>query len=74
MVTLVHEPLNPRDPNAIKVLTKSEQVGHVKGNITAVLAPVLDAGLVVVEGIVLPVALPSSDLVINYPEYSCHQL
>lgn len=53
MVALVREPLNPHDPNSIKVMnTRSEQVGHIERDVAAVLAPVLDADLAVVEGIV----------------------
>ncbi|XP_026662819.1 putative SWI/SNF-related matrix-associated actin-dependent regulator of chromatin subfamily A member 3-like 1 isoform X2 [Phoenix dactylifera] len=53
MVGLVREPLNPYDPNAIKVLnTRMAQVGHIERSVAAVLAPLLDSRLVSVEGIV----------------------
>lgn len=50
---LVREPLNPFDPNAIKVLnTRGVQVGHIERAVARVLAPLVDEGLVNVEGIV----------------------
>lgn len=53
MVGLVREPLNPFDPNAIKVLnTRSVQVGHIERSAAAVLAPLIDSHFVIVEGIV----------------------
>ncbi|XP_068662579.1 putative SWI/SNF-related matrix-associated actin-dependent regulator of chromatin subfamily A member 3-like 1 [Aristolochia californica] len=53
MVALVREPLNPYDPNAIKVLnTRTVQVGHIERSAAAVLAPLIDASLIVIEGIV----------------------
>ncbi|XP_038976199.1 LOW QUALITY PROTEIN: putative SWI/SNF-related matrix-associated actin-dependent regulator of chromatin subfamily A member 3-like 1 [Phoenix dactylifera] len=53
MVGLVREPLNPYDPNAIKVLnTRMAQIGHIERSVAAVLAPLLDSRLVSVEGIV----------------------
>ncbi|CBI32804.3 unnamed protein product, partial [Vitis vinifera] len=52
-VGLVREPLNPYDRNAIKVLnTTTIQVGHIDRSAAAVLAPLMDANLVTVEGIV----------------------
>ncbi|XP_052173413.1 putative SWI/SNF-related matrix-associated actin-dependent regulator of chromatin subfamily A member 3-like 1 isoform X2 [Diospyros lotus] len=53
MVCLVREPLNPYDPNAIKVLnTRTVQVGHVERYAAMVLAPLMDQNLITVEGIV----------------------
>ncbi|MQL99268.1 hypothetical protein Taro_031986 [Colocasia esculenta] len=53
MVGLVREPLNPYDPNAIKVLnTRSAQVGHLERSAAAVLAPLLDSHLALLEAIV----------------------
>ncbi|GLT77044.1 hypothetical protein SLA2020_486660 [Shorea laevis] len=53
MVGLVREPLNAHDSNAIKVLnTRTVQVGHVERAVAAVLAPLMDAHLISVEGIV----------------------
>lgn len=53
MVGLVREPLNVYDPNAIKVLnTRTVQVGHIERGVAAVLAPLMDAHLISVEGIV----------------------
>ncbi|URE38177.1 hypothetical protein MUK42_06738 [Musa troglodytarum] len=52
MVGLVREPLNPYDPNAIKVLnTRTVQVGHIERAAAAALAPLLDSCLVSVEAI-----------------------
>ncbi|RWW41692.1 hypothetical protein BHE74_00052813 [Ensete ventricosum] len=53
MVGLVREPLNPYDPNAIKVLnTRTAQVGHIERAAAAALAPLLDSCLVSVGAIV----------------------
>ncbi|KAE8713247.1 SWI/SNF-related matrix-associated actin-dependent regulator of chromatin subfamily A member [Hibiscus syriacus] len=53
MVGLVREPLNPFDANAIKVFnTRTLQVGHIERSVAAVLAPLIDSHLIVVEGIV----------------------
>ncbi|XP_072975631.1 putative SWI/SNF-related matrix-associated actin-dependent regulator of chromatin subfamily A member 3-like 1 [Typha angustifolia] len=53
LVGLVREPLNPFDPNAIKVLnTRSIQVGHIERTVAAALAPLLDSRVVSAEGIV----------------------
>ncbi|KAF5178114.1 Dna repair protein rad5 [Thalictrum thalictroides] len=53
MVGLVREPLNPYDPNAIKVLNmRAVQVGHIERSSSAVLAPLIDDGSIIVEGIV----------------------
>ncbi|KAE8125147.1 hypothetical protein FH972_019981 [Carpinus fangiana] len=53
MVGLVREPLNPHDSNAIKVLnTRTVQVGHIERSVAAVLAPLIDAHTILVEGIV----------------------
>ncbi|KAL6009842.1 hypothetical protein ACLOJK_000273 [Asimina triloba] len=53
MVGLVRDPLNPYDPNAIKVLnTRTIQVGYVERSSAAVLAPLVDSSLAHLEGIV----------------------
>ncbi|CAL1352250.1 unnamed protein product [Linum trigynum] len=53
LVGLVREPTNPYDQNAIRVLNiRSIQVGHIEKTVAAVLAPLIDAGTIVVEGIV----------------------
>ncbi|PKA58989.1 Putative SWI/SNF-related matrix-associated actin-dependent regulator of chromatin subfamily A member 3-like 1 [Apostasia shenzhenica] len=54
LVGLVREPLNPFDPNAIKVLnTRSVQVGHIERAAASVLAPLLDSRIIsTVEAIV----------------------
>ncbi|KAK8639048.1 hypothetical protein V6N13_137450 [Hibiscus sabdariffa] len=53
LVGLVREPLNPFDANAIKVFnTRTLQVGHIERTVAAVLAPLIDSHLIVVEGIV----------------------
>lgn len=53
MVGLVREPLNPYDPNAIKVLnTRTVQVGHIERSAAAALAPLVDSRLITIEGIV----------------------
>lgn len=53
MVGLIREPLNPHDKNAIKVLnTRTEQVGHIERSVAAVLAPLVDKHLIIIEGIV----------------------
>ncbi|XP_057736990.1 putative SWI/SNF-related matrix-associated actin-dependent regulator of chromatin subfamily A member 3-like 1 [Arachis stenosperma] len=53
MVALLREPLNPHDPNAIKVLnTRSIQVGHIDRTVAAALSPLIDSELITVEAIV----------------------
>lgn len=53
MVGLVREPLNPYDPNAIRVLnTRTVQVGHIERSAASVLAPLIDCNMISVEGIV----------------------
>lgn len=53
MVGLVREPLNVYDENAIKVLnTRGAQVGHIEKAAAKVLAPLIDAQYIFVEGIV----------------------
>ncbi|KAK9114612.1 hypothetical protein Syun_021409 [Stephania yunnanensis] len=53
MVGLLRDPLNPYDPNAIKVLnTRGLQVGYIERASAAVLAPLIDDRIVNVEGIV----------------------
>ncbi|KAJ6797573.1 putative SWI/SNF-related matrix-associated actin-dependent regulator of chromatin subfamily A member 3-like 1 [Iris pallida] len=47
LVGLVREPLNPYDPNALKVLnTRHAQVGHIERSAAAAVSPLLDSGLV----------------------------
>lgn len=51
LVGLVREDSNPYDGNAIKVLNMmSVQVGHIERSAAAVLSPLLDAGLITIEG------------------------
>lgn len=53
MVGLVRQPLNPYDCNAIKVVnTRTLQVGHIERSVASVLSPLIDAGMIHVEGIV----------------------
>ncbi|KAK1294442.1 hypothetical protein QJS10_CPA16g01178 [Acorus calamus] len=58
MVGLVREPLNPYDPNAIKVLNtrtvqvRTVQVGHIERSVAAILSPLIDSRSIAVEGIV----------------------
>ncbi|XP_041027658.1 putative SWI/SNF-related matrix-associated actin-dependent regulator of chromatin subfamily A member 3-like 1 [Juglans microcarpa x Juglans regia] len=53
MVGLVRESLNPYDSNAIKVLnTRSVQVGHIERSVAAVLSPMIDSRMIIVEAIV----------------------
>ncbi|KAL5720479.1 RING-type E3 ubiquitin transferase [Ranunculus cassubicifolius] len=53
LVGLVREPLNVYDPNAIKVLNmRMVQVGHIERSSAKILAPLIDSGIVTVEGIV----------------------
>lgn len=54
MVSLQREPNNPYDKNAIKVNNvNGNQVGHLKRNLAAALASLMDNKLVQVEGYVL---------------------
>lgn len=51
MVDLVREPHNQYDRNAVKVNNVyGEQVGHIKRELAAALAKILDQGLARVEG------------------------
>ncbi|XP_051148927.1 putative SWI/SNF-related matrix-associated actin-dependent regulator of chromatin subfamily A member 3-like 1 [Andrographis paniculata] len=53
LVGLVREDTNPFDGNAIRVMNmRSVQVGHIERSAAAVLSPLIDAGLITVEGIV----------------------
>ncbi|KAF9619451.1 hypothetical protein IFM89_007026 [Coptis chinensis] len=53
MIGLVREPLNLYNSNAIKVLNmRSAQVGYVERDCATVFAPLMDAGLITLEGIV----------------------
>ncbi|KAI6135693.1 SNF2 family N-terminal domain-containing protein [Pisolithus croceorrhizus] len=53
-VTLQREPRNPHDRNAIKVINiGGTQVGHIPRDIAAQVAPLLDKGLVSLEGVML---------------------
>ena len=50
-VSLVREPSNIHDRNAIRVLNISgEQVGHIQRNISSRLAPLMDRNMITVEG------------------------
>ncbi|XXG52908.1 hypothetical protein AAC387_Pa03g1106 [Persea americana] len=62
-VRLVRDPRNPRDPNAIKVLKTRTQlaVGHVERSAAAVLSPLIDCGLITVEGIIFTSKLPTPE-------------
>lgn len=54
-VTLVREPHNQHDRNAIQVLNISGmQVGHIPRNVASKLAPLIDRNLVIVEGDYFP--------------------
>ncbi|KAL0910698.1 hypothetical protein M5K25_018779 [Dendrobium thyrsiflorum] len=60
LVGLVREPLNPYDPNAIKVLNSSAvQVGHVERTVAAVLAPLLDSRIISAVEAIVPKPPPS---------------
>ncbi|KAJ7251551.1 SNF2 family N-terminal domain-containing protein [Mycena haematopus] len=51
-VRLIREPTNPYDQNAIKVENiASTQVGHIPKKVASKLSPLLDRGLVSVEGV-----------------------
>ena len=51
MVGLVREPQNPYDRNAVMVAnTYGNQVGHIKRELAAAMAYVMDNNLVKVEG------------------------
>ncbi|MCD7459825.1 hypothetical protein HAX54_042048 [Datura stramonium] len=61
IVGLQREPLNQYDSNAIKVLnTRSIQVGHIERSASRVLAPLLDAHVITIDGIVPKVARPGN--------------
>jgi len=52
-VTLVREPHNRHDRNAIQVLNISgQQVGHLSRNVVEKLAPLIDRNLIAVEGLI----------------------
>ncbi|XP_074954857.1 helicase-like transcription factor [Phalacrocorax aristotelis] len=53
MVALQREPNNPYDKNAVKVNNvNGDQVGHIKKELAAALAGIMDSKLAVVEGVV----------------------
>ncbi|XP_056915480.1 helicase-like transcription factor isoform X2 [Takifugu flavidus] len=53
MVGLVREPQNPYDPNAVMVTNiYGNQVGHIKRELAAAMADVMDVNLAKVEGVV----------------------
>uniref|UniRef100_A0A5B7BKV5 SWI/SNF-related matrix-associated actin-dependent regulator of chromatin subfamily A member 3-like 1 n=1 Tax=Davidia involucrata TaxID=16924 RepID=A0A5B7BKV5_DAVIN len=53
MVSLAREPSNSQDPNAITVLnTRTVQVGYIERSAASVLAPMMDANMITLEGIV----------------------
>ncbi|XXG52650.1 hypothetical protein AAC387_Pa03g0919 [Persea americana] len=75
LVTFVREPLNPCDPNAIKVITTrtAQLVGHLERPATAILSPLMDTGFITVEGIIFRQRWCSSKLtcqvhVLTYPD------
>lgn len=43
-LTLIREPLNPKDKNAIKVLFNNKPLGYVSKEIATDLAPLIDKG------------------------------
>lgn len=50
-VMVRREPVNPYDPNAIRIdNVRREQVGHIGRNMAAKLAPFMDSGELIVEG------------------------
>ncbi|KAI6026131.1 SNF2 family N-terminal domain-containing protein [Pisolithus microcarpus] len=62
-VTLQRDPRNPYDKNAIKVVNiGGMQVGHIPRDVAAQAAPLLDKGLVSVEGVMLTGNLLISEL------------
>ena len=44
-IQLIREPLNEHDNNAIKVCLDNEQIGYIKRQEAALLAPILDANV-----------------------------
>ncbi|CAI7783833.1 unnamed protein product [Closterium sp. NIES-54] len=53
MVRLIREPNNAHDRNAIRVDNiRGQEVGHVEAKMACHLAPLVDAGLVAIEGLV----------------------
>jgi SWI/SNF-related matrix-associated actin-dependent regulator of chromatin subfamily A3 len=60
-VGLVRQPLNPHDGNAISVVNRrGDQVGHIKRDAAAALAPLIDSHLVMAHGIVPKTASKSA--------------
>ncbi|CAH9062324.1 unnamed protein product [Cuscuta europaea] len=53
VVNLVRQPLNVYDSNAIQVLNvRSQQVGHIEASAAEVISPLIDSGIITIEGIV----------------------
>lgn len=53
MVSLVREPQNPYDRNAVMVANVyGRQVGHIKKELAAAMAPIMDGNLAKIEGVV----------------------
>ncbi|OWM78893.1 hypothetical protein CDL15_Pgr003064 [Punica granatum] len=53
LVVLVREPGNIQESNAIKLLNaRNVQVGHIECSVAAVLAPLMDSGMIVAKGLV----------------------
>ncbi|CAH9127549.1 unnamed protein product [Cuscuta epithymum] len=53
VVNLVRQPLNVYDSNAIQVLNiRSQQVGHIEASAAKVISPLVDSGVITIEGIV----------------------
>ncbi|XP_077137878.1 helicase-like transcription factor [Ranitomeya variabilis] len=50
MVALQREPSNPYDKNAVKVNVNGEQVGHIRKELAAALAQIMDQKMVKIEG------------------------
>lgn len=51
MVSLVREPQNPYDRNAVMVANVyGSQVGHMKKELAAAMAPIIDGNLAKIEG------------------------
>lgn len=53
MVSLVRQPQNPYDRNAVMVANVyGSQVGHIKKELAAAMAPIMDGKLAKIEGYV----------------------
>nr|XP_046268617.1 helicase-like transcription factor isoform X2 [Scatophagus argus] len=66
MVGLVREPQNPYDPNAVMVTNiNGNQVGHIKRELAAAMAYVMDNNLAKVEGVVPSRTTNSFTMLVN---------